>query len=289
VFITGVNGFIGSHLARHWSSLGYTVGGAARHWTGPAARLPLRRRVTFSLGDDLRPENLAGTETVVHLAYDRKAGIESNVEGVKRVFATAKKAGVSRQIFVSSYSSRPDALSEYGRLKYQLEIFFLERGQTVVRPGLVIGNGGLFGRNMEKILHTPLVPLLDSGKDLLPVVALDDLLGAMTTLLHREPGAYNLFNKQLIPMRQFVEAINRVACHRAVYFNVPLSWAIAGLSCASKLRIRLPIDLDNLRALKQNQKCIHASDLEDLVPECRSFESMIEAAVAHRTHADEVF
>jgi hypothetical protein len=33
-----------------------------------------------------------------------------------------------------------------------------------------------------------------------------------------------------------------------------MSWAISGISCASKLRIRLPIDLDNLRALKQNQE-----------------------------------
>ena len=106
----------------------------------------------------MSPEDLAGVETVVHLAYDRKAAIELNVEGVKRVFNAAKEAGASRQIFVSSYSARPDALSEYGRLKYLLESFFLECGQTIVRPGLVIGNGGLFGRNMEKILHTPLMP-----------------------------------------------------------------------------------------------------------------------------------
>ena len=289
VFITGVSGFIGTHLARYWSSLGYTVYGAARRWPDLPAGLPLRRRVTFSLGGDIRPEDLAGVEAVIHLAYDRKSGIGLNVEGVKRVFAAATAAGVSRQVFVSSYSSRPDALSEYGKLKYLLETFFLERGQTIVRPGLVIGNGGLFGRNVEKILHTPLMPLLDSGKDLLPVVAVEDLLSAMTTLLQREAGAYNLFNKGLIPMRQFVEAINRAAHHRTVYFNVPLNLAIAGLSCASKLRIPLPVDLDNLRALKQNQKCIHASDLEDLVPECRSFESMIDAAVAHRTHANEVF
>ena len=135
-------------------------------------------------------------DVVVHLAYDRKAGIELNVEGVKRVFAAAAAAGVSRQIFVSSYSARPDALSEYGRLKYLLETFFLERGQTIVRPGLVIGNGGLFGRNMEQILHTPLMPLLNAGSDLLPVVAVEDLVTAMTTLLHREPGAYNLFNRR---------------------------------------------------------------------------------------------
>jgi NADH dehydrogenase len=286
VFITGANGFIGSHLARHWSSLGNTIYGSARRWPDPPAGLPLHRRVTFSLDGDISPEDLAGTETVVHLAYDRKSGIDVNVDGVKRVFNAAREAGASRQIFVSSYSARPDAISEYGRLKYLLESFFLECGQTIVRPGLVVGNGGLFARNMEKILHTPLMPLLDSGNDLLPVVALEDLLSAMTTLLHREPGAYNLFNKGLIPMRQFVEAINLAGRHRAVYFNIPLSWAIAGLSCASKLRIPLPIDLDNLRAMRQNQKPIHTSDLEDLVPDCRSFESMIEAAVAQRTHTE---
>jgi nucleoside-diphosphate-sugar epimerase len=285
VLITGVNGFLGTHLARHWSSLGHSVYGAARHWPDPPAGLPLHCRITFDLRGEIRPENLAGVDVVVHLAYDRKAGIELNLEGVKRVFTAATVVGVPRQIFVSSYSARPDARSEYGRLKYLLETYFLERGQTIVRPGLVIGNGGLFARNMEQILHAPLMPLLNAGNDLLPVVAVEDLVTAMTTLLQREPGAYNLFNKRLIPMRQFVEAINRAGHHRAVYFNIPLSWAIAGLSCASKLRIRLPIDLDNLRALRQNQQCIHASDLDDLVPDCRSFESMIEAAVAHRTQA----
>jgi hypothetical protein len=124
------------------------------------------------------------------------------------------------------------------------------------------------------------MPLLDGGIDLLPVVAMEDLVLSMTAVLHREPGAYNLFNRELIPMRQFVATINRAGKHRAVYFSIPLNWAIGCLSLASRLRIRLPVDLDNLRGLKQNQKCIHASDLEALVPECRSFERMIEAAVA---------
>ena len=107
VLITGVNGFIGTHLARHWSSLGYTVYGTARHWPDPPAGLPLHRRITFDLGGEIRPEDLAGADVVVHLAYDRKAGIELNLEGVKRVFAAATAAGVPRQIFVSSYSARP--------------------------------------------------------------------------------------------------------------------------------------------------------------------------------------
>jgi NADH dehydrogenase len=281
--MTGVNGFLGTHFARHWSSLGYKVRGAARHWPDPRVEPLLDRCIALSLGEDPRPEDLTGADVVVHLAYDRKAGIESNVTGVRRVFDAANAVGVSRQIFVSSYSARPDAVSEYGRLKYQLETFFLERGQTVVRPGLVIGNGGLFGRNMDRILHTPLLPLLDSGIDLLPVVAVEDLVLAMTILLYGAPGAYNLFNRELIPMRRFVTAVNRAGRHRAVYFSIPLNWAIGALSCAARLRIRLPVDLDNLRALKQNQHCIHASDLDALVPDSRSFESMIQAAVANCT------
>jgi NADH dehydrogenase len=246
----------------------------------------LRRCVPFDLGGGLRSEDFAGVDVVVHLAYDREAGIEVNFAGVGRVFDAAAAAGVARQIFVSSYSARPDAVSEYGRLKYRLETFFLHRGHTIVRPGLVIGDGGLFARNMEKILHTPLMPLLDGGIDLLPVVAAGDLALAITVLLDRQPGAYNLFNPELVTMRRFVAEINRAAGHRAVYFSIPVKWAVRALFCASKLRVRLPIDLDNLRGLKQNQKCPYASGLETLVPEYHSFESMIQAAVAAHRQAN---
>jgi nucleoside-diphosphate-sugar epimerase len=145
---------------------------------------------------------------------------------------------------------------------------------------LVVGNGGLFLRNMRKILTTPVMPLLDGGRDLLPVVAVEDLGAAMTMLLESRVGAYNLFNPDLVTLRQLIETINRAGGHRAFYFNIPVSWAAGLLSLSEKLRIKLPVDTDNLRALKQNQECIHRSDLQTLVPAYRSFEEMIAAAVA---------
>jgi NADH dehydrogenase len=276
LFLTGVCGFLGSHLAAHWAASGHEVYGASRS----GAVVPgLRRVVPFTLGQPLSPEELAGMDIVVHLAYDRKASLDVNVEGTKVVYAAARAAGVPRQIFVSSYSARPESIAEYGRLKRQLETYFLDRGETIVRPGLVIGNGGLFLRNMRKILTTPVMPLLDGGRDLLPVVAVEDLAAAMTILLGRCLGAYNLFNPELVTMRQFIETINRAGRHRALYFNLPLCWAAGLLSLSEKLRIKLPFDSDNLRALKQNQECIHKSDLETLVPVYRSFEEMIAAAI----------
>ena len=277
LFLTGVGGFLGSHLAAHWAASGHEVHGASRS----GAVVPgLCRVVPFVLGEAIHPEDLAGVDIVVHLAYDRKGSLDVNVAGTKLVYAAARAAGVPRQIFVSSYSARPESVAEYGRLKRQLETYFLDRGETIVRPGLVVGNGGLFLRNMRKILTTPVMPLLDGGRDLIPVVAVEDLAVAMTMLLGGRVGAYNLFNPELVTMRQFIETINRAGGHRALYFNVPLSWATGLLSLSETLRIKLPIDSDNLRALKQNQECIHKSDLETLVPAHRSFEEMIAAAVA---------
>jgi NADH dehydrogenase len=276
LFLTGVGGFLGSHLAAHWAASGHEVHGASHS----GAIIPgLCRIVPFQLGEALNPEDLAGVDIVVHLAYDRKAGFAVNVEGTKLVYAAATAAGVPRQVFVSSYSARAGSIAEYGRLKRQLETYFLERGETIVRPGLVVGDGGLFLRNMRKILTSPVMPLLDGGRDLLPVVAVDDLATAMTTLLESRAGAYNLFNPELVTMRRFIETVNRAGRHRTFYFNIPVSWAASLLSLSEKLRIKLPIDSDNLRALKQNQECIHKSDLETLVPAYRSFEEMIAAAI----------
>ena len=284
LFLTGVGGFLGSHLAAHWAASGHEVYGASRSGAVvPKLRHVTRRVVPFTLGEAIHPEDLAAVDIVVHLAYDRQASLDVNVEGTKLVYAAAKAAGVPRQIFVSSYSARPESMAGYGRLKRQLETYFLDRGETIVRPGLVVGNGGLFFRNMRKILTSPVMPLLDGGRDLLPVVAVEDLAVAMTILLGSRVGAYNLFNPELVTMRRFIETINRAGGHRALYFNIPLSWAISLLSLSEKLRIKLPIDSDNLRALKQNQECIHKSDLETLVPAYRPFEEMIAAAVAAAT------
>jgi nucleoside-diphosphate-sugar epimerase len=272
LFLTGAGGFLGSHLAAYWAASGHEVYGASRSIAvGPG----LRRVIPFRLGDSMNPYDLEGMDMGVHLAYDRKASIAVNVQGTTLVYETAKSAGVPRQCFVSSYSARPDAIAEYGRLKHQLETYFLDGGQTIVRPGLVIGNGGLFLRNMRKILTSPLMPLLDGGRDLIPVVAMEDLAAAMTLLLSSRAGPYNLFNPELVTMRRFIETINRAARHWAFYFDIPLSRATSLLSFAETLRIKLPFDSDNLRALKQNQECIHESDLAALAPAYRTFEDMI--------------
>jgi NADH dehydrogenase len=276
VFLTGITGFLGSSLAHHWRQRGHAVAGASRRaaeTTGGSIR--------HTLGSPLDPSVLAGADVVVHCAYDRAAGFSTNHDGTILVYEAARKAGAGRQIFLSSYSARSDAASEYGKLKYALERFFLDRSQSIVRPGLVIGNGGLFGRNMRKILSSPILPLLDGGTDELPLIGIRDFATAMTTILEGGlTGEFNLFDPRLVTMRTLVRTVNTEARHRALYVPVPAAVAEAFLSLFERVGMRLPVDRGNLRALKANQRPIHQSDLERLAPGYSTSMAVIREAVA---------
>jgi NADH dehydrogenase len=276
VFLTGITGFLGASLARHWRERGHAVSGAA-----PDVEETAPHSIRYTLGRPIDPSALAGVDVIVHCAYDAAASYSTNYDGTILIYAAARKAAVARQILVSSYSARPDAASEYGRLKYALEQFFLSNAESVVRPGLVIGNGGLFGRNMRKILTSPVMPLLDGGRDQLPLIGIRDFTAAMTAILEGgRTGAFNLFDPCFVTMRTLVRTVNRAAGHRALYLPISATLAGALLSVCERCGIRLPVDRGNLRALKANQRPIHQSDLAGLVPTHATRTAIIQEAVA---------
>lgn len=265
IFISGIGGFLGSRMAQYWAAAGHTVAGSTREEASVKA---------------LTTASRDGVDVMVHAAYDRKGGVERNIAEGKTACLAAERAGAAYQIFISSYAARADTRAEYGQMKYRLEEFFLERGHGVVRPGLVIGNGGMFGRNLKQILRAPVIPLLDGGRDLIAVIAIEDFVSSMDRLAANcSRGAFNLFNRELVPMRRLVETINRFAGRKPMLLNVPLNAALVFLTVAEKLRIPFPAGADNVRSLKQSLPHIYESDLEALIGRTKSFEAMIESAV----------
>ncbi len=98
IFITGVTGFIGSHLAKKLSKSSNVTG------------LDIRSgEFSTVLGDleSLKEEHLRGVDVVVHLAAafegeDKDKIYRVNVGGTKKLLELAKKAGVKRFIFAST-------------------------------------------------------------------------------------------------------------------------------------------------------------------------------------------
>ena len=107
-----------------------------------------------------------GVDIVYHLAAillcTKKGGFEKvNALGTKNVTEAASAAGVKRLVYVSSISVTYPILTEYGKSKLQGENFVRtiadEHGMewTIVRPTLVVGNGGgieynMFARYVER-------------------------------------------------------------------------------------------------------------------------------------------
>ncbi len=274
IFITGIRGFLGSSLERALLRAGHLVTGSASTPDPSRPELPV-----FRLGEMPDPKLFGEADVLVHGAHDFTPGAQQrNIESARQLcFA----AGPRRQIFVSSFSARPDATGEYGIAKYRIEQFFLEQGHTIVRPGLVVGTGGLFGRQLRFLTASPVIPLLDNGRSPVPVLALADYCQALRVLLESPPPgehAFNLFNPAMPTMRELVEAVLRSSGHRALLLPVSYRLAWTALSLAERLRLPLPATTAGLEAGRLDRQCIHRSNLPLLVPQPATLQDMLQAA-----------
>jgi NADH dehydrogenase len=265
IFLTGINGFLGGQIAACFSDWGHTISGTSHNPAQAAGGHCSDSIRPYTLGDRIDWQFEQGVDLVVHCAHDFKSS-ENTIRGTKALCEAASDAGVKRQIFISSYSARSDAMSDYGRVKYQLERYFLDRKKTVVRPGLIVGNGGLYAKTVRKLLRTPVVPLIDGGLDRIPLISIADMMAALRAIIEGNvQGEFNLFNQQLVTTAEMVDLIKKSAGKRYITISINVQIALYLVKVLKLLKISVPISETNLKALKINQARVHFSDLEKFV------------------------
>ena len=231
IYITGIGGFLGSALAADLTAAGHAVAGSNRHTL-------------------LTPVTLTGTDIVIHAAHDFTPGaVDCNIATTTAWFRTARDCNVHQQIFLSSCSAGSD--SEYGRIKQALERLFVENGECLVRPGLVMGEGGLFARQRAGILSSPVIPMISGGRQPVAVLSLDEFLRAMRRLIDRDlRGEYTLYREPMPTYREFVTGIKREAGQKPRLVNVPLEAALAITGAFERFRLPFPVKPGQIRALQ---------------------------------------
>jgi nucleoside-diphosphate-sugar epimerase len=254
IFITAIGGFLGGALAEHLTTRGHEVTGSTRR--------------TMELGRPFDTTVFEGQDVVIHFAHDFTPGAhERNVTGTKAWMETAAALGVKRQIYLSSYSARANAASEYGRTKHEIERIFLDSGHTVLRPGLVKGPGGLFARQRAALLRAAIVPALAGGSQPVAALSLDDFLAAADSALHLafqgRTGAFNLFYEPMPTYREYVREIR--AGKPTLFLPIPAPLAIVLAAAAQLLHVPLPVKPDQIRALAENESASIHSDLKELL------------------------
>ncbi len=267
VFITGASGFLGGRLAAQWHARGHEISGSGAT-AEEIAGLPafVTGRECLPLGDPCGPDRLAGRDLIVHCAFAEGAhNRELNVRGTILVAEAARDAGVPDQLFLSSYSARPDAISGYGQMKYELELWFLESGQRIVRPGLVVGAGGLFARMVGTVRRLPVVPLPGGGRSPVPLIGIDDFAEAMTRVIESSDApASNLCYERQPTLAELLRLVAAVAGRHRLFLPLPIALLLAPVTLAARFGIDLGIDGDSLRGYRTNTPGVHRPDLGEL-------------------------
>ena len=265
ILILGAAGFIGSHLSRYAAEQGHDVVALCRSGKVPGFA---GTTLAWALGEPVPESALKGVDCAIHLAHDFNGEPGAHLTEVATLACVAqlRLAGVARQMFYSSYSAGEHAESLYGRTKLAIEQGVKQHADvTIVRPGLVLGDGGLYGRIRKWSRRMPLIPLPDGGRGQVPVIAIERLCRETLTLacLAAPVREANLFEQQLKSLRQLVLEAAGEAGRRPWLLSVPSSLVIAGLKLADVLHVSLPVNTDNLSGFLANQQAIHLSTMQE--------------------------
>lgn len=248
VVITGGNGFIGSHLAKACAAEGWSVTALSRN-TARSANDEKIIHASYSLGERF---TYAG-DVLIHCAYDRNQASPRNfnVETTARLFDEARNAGFTKIVFMSSLSASADAQTSYGAQKYLTEERLDISRDLVIRPGLVVGEGGLFAAMRTSLQRFRIAPVFDGGRQPVYLVAISDLSNAILRLIRSDAsGLFTIAAPAAMPLREIYQCIAAADALRIHLLPLPQAATLWFVSLCERLGLRLPISAESLHGVR---------------------------------------
>ena len=245
IAVTGANGFIGKALIALLSKKDYEVIALVHRM--PSDKIPGVNYQLFELGKNLYQVASLHIDTLIHLAFDFKGN--QYREDINLTTANAiQQLNIPQIIFISSFAAvTPVTDSYYGRCKLEMEKIF--QNNLIIRPGLVLGNGGLCGRMNAQLKKNRITPLINGGRQLIYTIALDDLLEIILLgITTSSKGVWNIAHPEPISYRNLTSLIAAKLGVHPIFIPVPVfvvSTAIEVLNFFNKPLITK----DNLKGL----------------------------------------
>lgn len=266
--VTGGRGFIGRHLVEHFTKAGWEVRSLARP--------------TWELRQPLG-QGLIGADVVVHTAlapYARGDAHEVNVVGSRLLVEEVRRHPPTRFIFLSSVSARANAASAYGRDKFEIQSMLAGPRELSIRPGLVLGDGGLFDRIRSTLMHGRIVPLIGGGHQPLQTVHIDDLVTSIDASIRLgRSGVLTVAEQNPVEFRTLLFECARLMRRRVLFLPVPVRLVAVALRLAELVRIHLPVSRDNLLGLQTTEPADVDNDLAGLGVKVRDYRDSLAAII----------
>lgn len=261
IFVTGANGFIGSHLVPNLIKRGHAVTCLVRD-PRKAERLAATGAV-LAAGDITNRESMRepmrGADAVFHLAgwyaignHDKARMQAINVEGARHTLELAAELGVSRILHTSTvgvfgntrgqipdetYRVGKEAMgSEYERTKWAAHYEVAEALQKQGAPVIILQPGGVTGAGdvsphisvLEFFLRR--MPVMLGEKSGFTLAHVDDIAEGHALALERGvPGQNYILAGPCLTYRQVFEMLEKISGIPATKLWAP-SWMAAGMS-----------------------------------------------------------
>jgi len=278
ILITGINGFIGSNLANFLYSRGFNIYGYSKNNLREDIKKTTISFKRFSL-ENKNIEVFDNIDIIIHCAYDirSKKLLKTNIEGTINLYKKYKEQNLKKFIFISSYSAKSNSKSNYALIKYKLEQYFIKQNEIIIRPGLVIGNGGIFMKIIDVVKKYPLIPLINGGKNKIPIISIDLLVKSILNLIYKDYdfNIFNIYQNELITYNELIKEMIKVLRIKKILINIPLTPLLLLFRILQFLKINLKIDYNNLIAFKENQLTVPSSHLNVLNLKDKSYKDLL--------------
>jgi nucleoside-diphosphate-sugar epimerase len=214
----------------------------------------------------------SGCEAILHLAYAKysilnKNASEINYQGTQKLLAAAIEAGITYFVYFSSQSAHKSAASEYGKSKYRIESQFNLNQHLIIRPGLVVGSGGVYEKMKEYIFSHTYIPLLNGGRQPIQTIHVSQLALATVELMKRRVyGRFNVSEPPGPTLRNLYYEIASLSGKKKIFFYVPLWFAKIAFRSVTHIRAAwsLIVSLLRIPALSWLKKSNIDFDMENL-------------------------
>ncbi|MBI2271391.1 MAG: NAD(P)-dependent oxidoreductase [Bacteroidetes bacterium] len=286
IIITGANGFIGSALTAHFSKKGYQVRALVRD--SPPQSSSTISYYPYDLSTLINEKQFQGADFMIHCAYIKhnaanKNANKINIEGAKQLLNVSRKCGLVKNIFISSMSAQPDALSNYGRQKYAIEQLFNTNKDVVVRPGLILGNGGLLKSMTAFIKKNKIVPLIDGGKQSIQTVDVKDLSIAIEKIIEKDlHGIFTVAETSPVTYKAFYKALCATIRVNALFIPLPYFIVNITLRLLESTGLAKEISTENLLGLKNLKIQNTENDLDKIGVKISGYKDTLDRLFANK-------
>ena len=272
--LTGAHGYLGGLIARKLITSGWDV--------LPLVRTPKPGEIAFTLGEAVAADALSGCDALLHCAYDFgqvawRDIVRVNVDGSQRLFMAAAAAKVPSTLLISTISAFEGCKSKSGRAKLLIEAHAREIGACVLRPGLVYGAspGAMFGRLVQQVRASSLVPVPGDGRQLQYTVHEDDLTEAIVRALTALPAPstpVTAAHETPISFSDIIRAIGARLGRRVTLLPTPWQAMWLALVAAENVGLRLRLRSDSLISLMNQDPSPNLNAEAALGVRCRPFD-----------------